>query len=273
MSRFKEQANVGFRWLTCGRRLFLRNPALLGGMGLCMALLITLLSLLPIIGGMLVAFVAPLLLASAYLTVDVVSKEKRPVVLHKKAFKHSPRELVRVFRDEKRVIPVVVAGLFSMVTALFARVLIQVIAGSAWTKEWTGLSPIASAELVAALLLAVAVFFVAAWALIYALPLTFLQRRPLFPAMRRSFKTSLRLVSSLLVILGFVLLPLLIAAFVAVFSIPAAYFTAFLLGAAVLPLTATSLYCSYRTIFPLPETASAVGVAPVRPGISTRHRA
>jgi len=271
MSLFMEQTNVGFRWLTCGRRLFMRNPALLGGMGACMALVITLLSLLPMVGGMFIAFAAPLLLASTYLTIDAVSREKRPVVLHQKALRQSPRELLRVFRDEKRVIPIIVAGMFSMVTALIGRVLIQLIAGSAWTKEWTSLGVVASLELIAALLVACTLYFVVAWTLVYALPLSFLQRRPLFPAMRKSFKASMRLAFGMLVIMGFVLLPLVIAAFISIYSTSLAYLTAFLLGAAVLPLAATSLYCSYRTVFPEPEAAPA-GVRPAmhQPGVASR---
>jgi hypothetical protein len=271
MARFTEQTNVGVRWLTCGRRLFLRNPALLGGMGFCMALLITLLSVLPMVGGMLIASLAPALLASIYLTLDAVSKEKRPEVLHIKALKQSPRELFGVFREEKRVIPVIVACLFTMVTAVLVRVLIQAIAGSAWVKEWTSLGIVPLLEIAAALLVALVVYFVVAWLFVYALPLAFLQRRPLFPAMRRSFKASMHHAFGLLVIFGFLLLPLVVGVAASFAAQWLAYTTALLTGTLVLPMVAASLYCSYRTIFPMQEGPNVADGRSIRHGMPSRH--
>lgn len=240
-------------------------------MGFCMALLITVLTAVPMVGGMLIAFLAPLLLASTYLTLDIVSKDKRPAVLHAKALKRSPRELFCVFREEKRIIPIIVACLFSMVMAVLVRVLIQIIAGGAWVKEWTELGMASSVDVLAALLAAIFLYFVVAWSLVYALPLAFLQRRPLFPAMRRSFKTSFRLAFGLMVILGFLLLPLLVGAIISVFSMPAAYVAALVLSVIVLPVTAASLYCSYRTVFPMQAPAKATDGRSVRHGMPSRH--
>jgi hypothetical protein len=274
MSRFTEQTHVAFRWLTCGRRLFLRNPWLLGGMGFCVALLAAALAAIPFVGGVLIAFLAPILLASAYFAIEHVSKQnmERTVILPRKAIKQAPRELFGVFRDEKRVVPIIVACLFSMVAALLASILLRVVAGSAWVKDWSSLSPLQAAEVSAALLLAISVYFVAAWPLVYALPLTFMQRRPLFPAMRRSFKTSMRHAYGLLVILGFLLLPLILGAMAALVSPWFGYAAALITATAVLPIAAASFYCSYRTIFPQ-DSAKPAGTRAVQHHMPHRPRA
>jgi hypothetical protein len=258
MSRFRKHTELGFRWLTCGWRLFLRNPWLLGGMGFCAAALISALALIPFLGGLLIALVAALLLASAYLAIDNVSRQKMslPASLRLVAVKQSPRELISVFRNEQRVFPTVVTGLYSMVAALLIGVLVRLMAGSAWAKDWTSLGFVALSGVLAAWLLALCIYFLLAWSLIYALPLAFLQQEPLVPAIGRSFKTAARHAFGLSVVLGFLLVPILVGAIASLVSAWAAHALAFLVGAVVLPITAASLYCSYRTVFPQREAAT-----------------
>lgn len=252
MSRLTGQANLGLRWLTCGRRIFVRNPWLLGGMGLWVVLLMAALTWVPFVGSMLVAFLAPLLLAGFYLALDAVTRQKmsRPVLLHKRAFKQSPRELFSVFREERNVVPAIVAALYCTVGALLANVLIQVIAGSHWTKSWVSLSGVSLGWVIAATFLALVIYFMLSWPLIYGLPLAFLQRQPLFPAMRRSVKASVRNLFGLLVIFVVLLLPVIAGALASLISMWLAYVLALLIGAITLPMVAASLYCSYRTVFP-----------------------
>ena len=76
MTPLKKNAALGVRWLTCGWRLFERNPWLFVGMGLCCEVLIGVLALIPLLHGPMIALVAPMLLASAYLTIDSVVRQK-----------------------------------------------------------------------------------------------------------------------------------------------------------------------------------------------------
>jgi hypothetical protein len=257
MSKIIGQTGLGFRWLTCGRRVFLRNPWLLGGMGLWIVLSIAALAWIPFVGSMVIAFLTPLFLGSVYLAIDAVTQQKmsRPVLLYKRAIKQSLPELGAVFRDERHVVPAVVAALYCVIGVLIANVLIQMVAGGHWAKEWGSLGAVPLAWVVAAVVLAFLVYFLLAWPLVYGLPLTFLRRQPLFPAMRRSLKASLRNALALSVIFLFLMLPIVVGALVSLVSVELGYVVGLLLGVAVLPMTMASLYCSYRTVFPQDDAA------------------
>jgi hypothetical protein len=243
------------RWVQCGARLFARNPWLLGGMGLCAAVLISVFKLIPVVGSLLVAFVAPILLASAYLAIDGVAKLKMalPARLRAVAIRQSPRELVRVFRDEKRLVPAIVTAFFTVMVTLIVNIVIEYVAGAAWSKPLTSLGGVPLVTVVVLALLALIVYAWVGAALVYALPLAFLRNEPLIPAIVRSLRVSRNNIGALMVILGLGLSPYLLGALASYVSVWATLLIWILAGAVVLPLVATSLYCSYRTVLPVRE--------------------
>jgi hypothetical protein len=270
MSRLTGQLNLGLRWLTCGRRIFFRNPMLLGGMGLWVVSITAILTWVPFVGGMLIAFLAPLLLGGFYLVINGVTQQRmsRPVLLYKRAIKQSLRDLFCVFREEKRVVPAVVAALYCTVGALLASVLVQFTAGGNWAKEWTSLGTASLWGVIAVGVGVLVIYFLLAWPMVYGLPLAFLEHQPLFPAMRRSVKAVMRHIFGLLVILGFMLLPILAAIAASFISMWLAYGVALLLGTVMVPIVMAGLYCSFRTVFPQKENLNQ----PVRARQHTLHR-
>ena len=254
MRRLKKHMTLGFRWLRCGWRLFLLNPWLFAPMGFLCALMVSVLALIPLAGNLLIALLAPMLLTSATLSIDIVSRHKiaLPAELRRAAVEQSPRELLKIFRDEERLLPVIATGLYSMAIALMIGILAQLVAGDAWVNRWSHLEPGALLGVFATVLLAIVLYFGLAASLAYALPLAFLRDEPLFPAILRSFKTGVHYAGGLLVILPLLLLaPALLGGFASYVSFWIANLLWLVAGSIVLPLTATSLYCSYRSLFPL----------------------
>jgi hypothetical protein len=252
------QVELGRRWLKCGSRLFGRNPWLLGGMGVCAAVLLTLLSLIPLVGALVIALIAPILLASSYLAIDRVAQMKfvLPADLRRDAIRQSPRGLILVFRDEDHVVPTLVAGIFSLAVVLMTHLLIRVIAGSAWVAHWSTLDIGPMLLVLLAGLLVLVVYFLLAASLLYALPLAFLQDEALVPAIGRSFRASLQYALALLIVLAPLLLPSLLAGLASYITVWLAPFVWLLVVTVVLPLVATSVYCSYRTLFSTKENSA-----------------
>jgi hypothetical protein len=251
LQRVSKHLRIGWRWLTGGWLLFMHNPWLLGGMGLTTAVLVGVLTLIPLLGGLLVALLAPIWLASAYLAIDGVRKMPMalPASLRIPALKQSPWQLVGVFRNHAHALPMAVACLFSAAAVLLANLPLQVLAGNAWVADWSSLERAAQAGVLVAMLLVFALYVVLAASLIYALPLTFLRDEPLVPALRNSLRASRHFAVALLVLLGVLLTPFLLGATVSVFSPWAGYLVSLIISAVVFPVIAASLYCSYRDIF------------------------
>ena len=251
MQRISKHLRIGWRWLTGGWRLFMRNPWLLGGMGLTTAILVAVLTLIPLLGGLLVALLAPIWLASAYLAIDDVRKMPMalPVSLRTPALKQSPWQLVAVFRNHAHALPMAVACLFSAAAVLLTNLPVQILAGNAWVADWSSLERVSQAGVLVTMLLVIALYAVVAAALIYALPLAFLRDEPLIPALRQSLRASRHFAVALSVLLGVLIVPFLVGAMVSLFSPWAGYLVSLLISTAVFPVIAASLYCSYRDIF------------------------
>lgn len=227
-------------------------------MAACAALLLTLLALIPLVGPLVIALIAPMLLASTYLAIDRVAQMKfaLPEDLRRDAIRQSPRGLILVFREEEHIVPTLVAGIFSLAVVLMTHLLIRIIAGNAWVAKWSSLDFGSLALVLLAGLVVLGVYFMLAGALLYALPLAFLQGEALVPAIGRSFKASMKYGLALIIVLSPLLLPSLLAGLASYVSIWLAPFVWLLVVAVVLPIVATSVYCSYRTLFSTKENAA-----------------
>lgn len=264
MRRFKKHAELGLRWLRCGWRLFGRNPWLLGGMGASSAVLLATVGSIPLIGSPFIGLLAPALAASFYLAVDGVAahKAKLPRARRAAALKHAPKELLNVAREESRLLQVVMLGLYSLVAVVLADIVVWLVAGTAWTNRALG-TPLSSlAPLIAAGLILLAVYLLLVASLVYALPLALLQRQPLAPAMLDSLRRSARYAYALLPLLALFAAPPLLGGLLSFYSDVAGYTAGLAASALSLPVAMCSLYCSYRTVFPLPAETAALERTP-----------
>lgn len=229
----------------------MRNPWLLGGMGLTAAVVLGILELIPLLGGLLIALVAPIMLASVYLSLDPIYRQKMvlPAELRLPALKQSPRQLLDVFREEKRVLPAVTTSVLSVTAVLLIHLLVRLVAGEAWVANWSNLDHLTLLGMLAMSLLIFVLYVLLAAALIYALPLTFLRDEPLVPSLRQSLKASRHFTAALLVLLGVLLMPFLLGAIAASLSLWASYLLWIVIGSITLPVVSASLYCSYHDIF------------------------
>lgn len=251
MHGFAKQWDVSLRWLRCGSRLFARNPWLLGGMGAVSALLISVLLWIPLLGALLVAALAPILLTSLYLNLDEISRQKLPLppALRRVALRQSPRKLFDALQDEARLVPMLVAGIYSLGAALLINILVRAVVGGDWESRWADLAPLALIGVLAMGAVALVLYSVLAASLIYTLPLGFLLGQPLLPAVARSLRSSYRYAGALLVLLVVFLTPFVLGAAAAILADWLMHLVWWMVGAALFPLVAASLYCSYRTIF------------------------
>ena len=251
MQRFWKHLRIGRRWLLNGWQLFMRNPWLLGGMGLTAAVVLGVLELIPLLGGLLIALVAPIMLSSVYLSLEAIYRQNMvlPVELRLSALKQSPRQLLEVFRNEKRVLPAATISMLSVTTVLLIHLLVRLVVGEAWVANWSNLDHFTLFGMLAVALLVFVLYVLLAASLIYALPLTFLRDEPLVPSLRQSLKASRHFTVALLALLGVLLMPLLLGMIAASLTPWASYLLWLVIGSVTLPVVSASLYCSYRDIF------------------------
>ena len=251
MERFWKHLRIGQRWLHNGWQLFMRNPWLLGGMGMTAAAVLGLLELIPLLGGLLIALVGPIMLSSVYLSLDTIHRQNLtlPAELRLPALKQSPRQLLEVFRKEERLLPATATSVLSVTTVLLIHLLVRLVAGEAWVANWSNLDHLTLFGVLTVSLLAFVLYVLLAASLIYALPLTFLRDEPLVPSLRQSLKASRHFTIALLVLLGVLLMPILLGAIAASLSLWASYLLWIVIGSVTLPVVSASLYCSYRDIF------------------------
>lgn len=245
------------RWLGCGGRLFARNPWLLGGMGFCCAVLISVLASIPLIGELLIALLAPIVAASFYLAVDSVSRLNMPLpaALRLAAIKQSPKGLVGVLRNEAQLMPMIVTSIYSLTVVLLINLAVRLVAGGTWVSRWMSLDTWSLLGVLALGLVALVLYFLLAVSLVYALPLMCLRNESPIVAIGRSVRAGMRHLLALLMVLALLLIPFALGRAASHLSIWASYLIWLIVGTIVFPLVATSLYCSFRTVFPSKETS------------------
>lgn len=252
---------LGLRWLRCGWRLFSRNPWLLTGMGVTASALLALLAAVPLVGGLLVALIAPVFLSGSYIAIDELTRQKAgiPPGLRLAVLRQSPRGLVRGLHEPERAIPLLLVALCSMAVSLAIHVVIWFIAGSTWAMPWNVLGGVSLLTVALAFVLASGLCLLLAASLIYALPLAFLQEEGLGTAVPSSLRASTHHAPALVVLLLLAIAPLVLRAIAHAYSPLAAHLVVVLAGGFALPLVATGLYCSFRSLFPAPAPMSATG--------------
>jgi len=265
VERFKKHVDLGRRWIRCGWRLFARNPWLLGGMGFwCAAAAVGLLQI-PLIGGPLLGFLAPALVAAFYIAIEDVSKQKikLPNALRVSAVKQSVREFLNVTRDERRLMQVLVMSLYGMIVVVLTDILMWFVAGTAIASPFSSLSAGAMITVMVALLLRFAIYALLSASLVFTLPLALLQDQALIPAMASSVRRVWDYLFALSVVVVLMLCPLLIGALISFYANWLGYLVGMLAAIFVLPISVCSFYCGYRTMFIAEHTNQPVG-SPLR---------
>lgn len=273
MSRFIKQAQLGWRWVQCGWRLFRRSPGLLFAMGLYLAVLVGGLAMVSFVGLPLIGIVAPALLAGFYRTLDRIAHQQKRVGSKGPGFalfKQSALELTALFKDENRLIQMTLLGVGILGIVVAGGVVTWTVAGTGWLTQ-TGFSLSTLLRLLIAAVVAFSFYAAIGGILVYGLPLMVFQQEPLAPALARSAQVSLRHPGAVVILFVLMLAPFLLGALTgAWFSRAAGLLVSVLAGAVTLPVAIAGLYCSYRTIFPSSRPAqvpaAALRVARPSPG-------
>ena len=138
---------------------------------------------------------------------------------------------------------------------LLINLAVRLIAGGSWVGRWTSLDAWPLLGVLALGLVALVLYFLLALSLVYALPLMCLRDESPIVAIGRSIKAGMRHLSALLMLLALLLVPFALGRAASYLSIWATYLIWLIVGTIIFPLVATSLYCSYRTVFPIKETS------------------
>lgn len=232
----------GWIWVKQGYQLIMRNPLLAISLALAGALVMLAALYIPLLGPLVALLLLPVLLAG-YMRVCRALEENEEI------------ELQQLFAGfEKHAVRLVSLGGFTILGMLIASMVMMLIGGEALTKLLEGFQPtndpqmLVDAMLTAgsgvafSLMAGFALMFVLMLALQYAPMLVFFSGMPPFAALRASLSGSLR---NLMPYTVYSLIMQVIA--LALGILP------FGVGLIVLlPLGLTSLYVSYRNIFPFP---------------------
>lgn len=259
-ARLAKHAELGLRWMRCGWRLFLRNPWLLGGMGFCCSAVAAAFSQAPLIGRPLLGLLAPSAVASFYIAIDGISKQKikLPPALRVSALKQSPREFLNVARVERQLMQVLLLGLYGLVVVVLTDILAWLVAGTNLAGPLSSLSLSALFGVAVANLLRIAIYLLVVASLVFALPLALLQKQALAPALVDSFRQALKYAVALLAIMALLSAPMLLGTAASLNSPWLGLVIAFGTGGFALPISLCSFYCGYRTIFTATQPARQI---------------
>lgn len=225
----------GLSWLSCGWRIFTKNPWVWILLGLAFPVLIFVLAPIPL-GTLVFALLVPGLVAGLLAAARDAEAGRALTFAH----------LFLAFRDRNRLTPLLVLGGVSLAGALASSGAAFMFAGSEMRemmeavragREFTPTAGMRE-EMMLALLVALAVQLPVTMALVYATPLVMFRGAPAGAAMRSSLNACLRNFLPLLVF-GAVYL-----VFAVVATLP------LMLGWIVLlPVSVGMLYCSYKDLY------------------------
>jgi hypothetical protein len=99
--------------------------------------IVILLKLIPFLGSLLVALLAPILMSSGLLAANDLSKQKMslPASLRMAAFARSPLALLRPLRDEKYTVTMLILAIYAVTMALLINISLEVISDGAWARD------------------------------------------------------------------------------------------------------------------------------------------
>jgi uncharacterized membrane protein len=223
----------GIGWFSCGWRIFMRNPGLWIVLGLIFLAIVVVLSLVPFLGGLALALLAPVLTAGLLHAAREADAGRALDVMH----------VFQGFREKDKVTPLLSLGGISVGAAVVTGIILFALIGGSMMAvshgdSWPAHAPAIGLGAALGGLLILTIQVAVAMALLYATPLVMFRAAALGDALRSSFRACLRNWLPLTVF-GILYLVLAILA-----SMP------FMLGwILLLPVSAGMLYCSYRDFY------------------------
>lgn len=223
----------GIKWFACGWRIFMRNPGLWIVLGLLFIAVVVVLSLIPFLGALALALIAPVLTAGLLYGAREADAGRALDAMH----------VFQGFKEKDKVTPLLSLGGIAVAAAVVSGIIMFALVGGSMMAAmhgdaWPAHAPgIGLGALLGALLI-LAIQLGVAMALLYAVPLVMFRALAVGEALRSSLRGCLRNWLALTVF-GILYLVLAVAA-----SVP------LLLGWVILlPVSAGMLYCSYRDLY------------------------
>ncbi len=213
----------GVAWFTGGWRLFMKNPGVWVVLGVIFLATLFVLALIPMLGQLLMALVAPVLSAGLLYAAREADNDRALEIPH----------VLQGFREQEKLTPLLSLGGVALAGLILSVVLAFAIGGASMVATMAGrheMSGGASAAMLAALL--------AAMALAYAVPLVMFRGIPATEALGSSFKACLR---------NF--LPLTVFGVIYLFVAVLATLPLLLGWIVLLPASAGMLYLSYKDLY------------------------
>jgi len=242
-----------WKWPSCGWRFFNKHPLLWLVTALCFMLVAMTIGMIPIIGEVLVMFIAPTVLASSLLWLASPDKQKRRRKKSKSNNFLSRLEntLYGAMKVQENIVPLLILGAFLAVSTIIIQIIGHLIAGPMFPSlaAVTDLSLALAARVVLAKFAVLSLYyFIGMWVL-YAVPMIILDDIMLPTAVMKSFRGILVNSLGLFALYLATLTPLMIWSFL--FSTASLIgFAGFLLiGTALLPVVINSVYCGYKLTY------------------------
>lgn len=223
----------GIAWFTGGFRLFMKNPGVWIVLGVIYLAVVFVLSLIPVLGGLLLFLLLPVLTAGLLFAARETDRD-RPA-----DFQH----VFQGFRDKDKLTPLLALGGLALAGLIASLALAFVIGGGSVLAMLAGrghaaLTGGAGAAVIVALLAVLAVQLVVAMALAYAVPLVMFKATPASRALASSLRACLR---------NF--LPLTVFGVMFFFAAVLATLPLLIGWIVLLPASAGMLYLSYKDLY------------------------
>ena len=222
----------GIVWFSGGWRIFMKNPGLWVVLGVIMLAIVAVLSIIPILGVLALSLITPVLTAGLLYAAREADEGRALDVLH----------LFQGFRERDKLTPLLSLGGIVLAGFVLSVAVAFLVGGASVVTFMMGASPEmmrgAAAGMLVALLAGLAVQLVVVLALVYAVPLVMFRGVPAGRAMGSSLRANLRNV-----------LPLLVFGVIYLFIAVLATLPLLLGWLVLLPVSAGTLYRSYKDLY------------------------
>lgn len=249
MISLKTQARVGWSWLGCGWRLYKKAKYRFAVMGFIFSALTGGLFLLPVLGPLLLSFVAPLLLSGWFLTAHEVTTHKETPQPQKKASKKNlTGPLLDIFMGiiTDRIAVTLMVAILSFAISIVIFIGSSLIAGN---LTWAGSNIAGTMRLALAGLIGIVLHVMLFIIVMHSLPQTLLTSVTLNESVLQSLKIGVKYFIAMAILLCS-LLTVSLVSLMAKLGVLAAAITLIIWGITILPVTLNACYCSYRTCHP-----------------------
>ncbi|MDH3562865.1 MAG: hypothetical protein OEN49_05650 [Gammaproteobacteria bacterium] len=251
--------------------MVLAQKSLWFGMNLVYFILGFLLTLIPFMGHLLLILISPMLVASVYWgRVQEPQGPPAPATIQPVSFQsvlqawivQPAQELMRIFTHEDKMFGAVLLGIVTLGLVVLVKIIGYLFIGGSMVSGLTAAqSGFTQVTTLLGMVLVAALSVLLAMGLLYSVPLTVLGNRQPLDAITESFTTCRENAKTLLaLVLPFFLVYLVIMMAFAK-SVWLGYLLLISVGFLALPLFIAAIYCSYHTLYP-PEISSSSPVFP-----------